>query len=80
MSVDALGPERVHAVMLPYRYTSGESLDDAAACAQALGIRYDTVPIAPAVEGIYGMLAPMFSGRAPDLTEEERGAAAAARP
>ncbi|MGE3915050.1 MAG: NAD+ synthase [Hyphomicrobiaceae bacterium] len=70
MSVDALGPGRVHAVMLPYRYMSGESLSDAAACAQALGIRYDTVPIASAVEGIYGMLAPMFAGRAPDLTEE----------
>jgi NAD+ synthase len=70
MSVDALGPARVHAVMLPYRFTSGESLADAAACAEALGIRYDTVPIAPAVEGLYGMLAPMFSGLHRDLTEE----------
>jgi NAD+ synthase len=70
MAADALGPERVHAVMLPYRFTSGESLSDAAACADALSIRYDTVPIAPAVEGIYAMLAPMFAGRTPDLTEE----------
>lgn len=70
LSVDALGPDRVHAVMLPYRFTSNESLTDAAACAEALGIRYDTVPIAPAVEGIYGMLAPMFAGRERDLTEE----------
>ncbi len=70
LAVDALGPDRVHAVMLPYRFTSSESLTDAAACADALGVRYDTVPIAPAVEGIYGMLAPMFAGRERDLTEE----------
>ncbi len=70
MATDALGPDRVHAVMLPYRFTSDESLSDAAACAKALGIRYESVPIAPAVEGIYGMLAPMFAGRPRDLTEE----------
>jgi NAD+ synthase len=70
MATDALGPERVHAVMLPYRFTSDASLADAAACAEALGIRYDTVPIAPAVEGIYGMLRPLFAGRAADATEE----------
>ncbi|WP_333823569.1 NAD+ synthase [Pinisolibacter sp.] len=70
MAVDALGPERVHAVMLPYRYTSSDSLADAAACAEALGIRYDTVPIAPAVEGFLSLLAPVFADRAPDITEE----------
>jgi NAD+ synthase len=70
MAVDALGPGRVHAVMLPYRFTSNESLVDAAACADALGIRYDTVPIAPAVEGLYGMLDPLFAGRERDLAEE----------
>ena len=70
MAVDALGPERVHAVMLPYRYTSMESLEDARACAEALGIRYDVVPIAPAVEGFNALLAPVFEGRAPDITEE----------
>ena len=52
MAVDALGPARVHAVMLPYRFTSNESLSDAAACAHALGIRYDIVPIAEPVEGV----------------------------
>ena len=52
MAVDALGAERVHAVMLPYRFTSNESLSDAAACARALGIRYDIVPIAEPVEGV----------------------------
>ena len=70
IAADALGPERVHSVMLPYRYTLNESLSDAALCAQALGVRYDTVPIAPAVDGLYGMLEPIFRGRKPDLAEE----------
>src|SRR5204863_6757916 len=51
MAVDALGAERVRAVMLPYRYTSQDSLEDAAAVAQALGISYEIVPIAAPVEG-----------------------------
>ena len=54
MAVDALGAERVRCVMLPYRFTAQESLDDAAACAKALGVRYDIVPIAAAVEGLRG--------------------------
>ncbi len=70
IAADALGPDRVHAVMLPYRFTSTESLDDAALCAKALGIRYDTVTIAPAVEGLYGMLGDMFAGRPRDTAEE----------
>jgi NAD+ synthase len=70
MAADALGPDLVHAVMLPYRFTSDESLSDAADCAKALGIRYDTVAIAPAVDGLYAMLAPVFAGRPPDTTEE----------
>src|SRR5262245_8487511 len=70
MSVDALGPERVHCVMLPYRYTSNVSLADAADCAKALGVRYDIVPIAEPVEGFGRALAKMFAGRAPDITEE----------
>ena len=52
MAVDALGPERVHCVMLPYRYTSSDSLADAADCAKALGVRYDIVPIAAAGRGL----------------------------
>ncbi|MFH3480312.1 NAD+ synthase [Xanthobacter variabilis] len=70
MAVDALGPERVHCIMLPYRYTSGESLSDAAAVADALGVRYDTLPIAPAVEGLEAVLQPVFAGRERDVTEE----------
>ena len=70
MAVDALGAARVHAVMLPYRFTSNESLSDAAACAEALGVRYDIVPIAEPVEGVERALANMFEGRARDITEE----------
>jgi NAD+ synthase len=56
--------------MLPYRYTSNESLADAADCAKALGVRYDIVPIAEPVEGFGKALAKMFAGRQPDITEE----------
>jgi NAD+ synthase len=70
VAVDALGPERVWCVMMPSRYTSQESLDDAADCAQRLGVRLDTVSIAPAVEAYAQMLAPLFAGKAQDLTEE----------
>ncbi|HEY8566450.1 MAG TPA: NAD+ synthase [Beijerinckiaceae bacterium] len=70
MAVDALGPSRVHCVMLPYRYTSSASLDDAAACAEALGVRYDTLPIADPVEGFERALQPLFEGRPRDITEE----------
>ena len=70
MATDALGPQRVHCVMLPYRYTSNESLADAAACAEALGVRYDIVPIAEPVEGFAKALAKTFAGTKPDITEE----------
>ena len=51
IAVDALGPERVRGVMLPFRYTAQVSLDDAAKLAKTLGIRYEVLPIAPAVNG-----------------------------
>ncbi|MCK0196163.1 NAD+ synthase [Ancylobacter sp. 6x-1] len=70
MAADALGPARVHCVMLPYRYTSNESLSDAAGVAEALGCRYDIVPIAPAVEGLEACLKPLFDGLPRDVTEE----------
>ena len=69
-AVDALGADKVWAVMMPYTYTSSESLEDAAECAKLLGIRYDIVPIAPAVEAFQGMLQPAFDRRPPDITEE----------
>lgn len=70
MAVDALGRDRVHCVMLPYRYTATESLEDAEACAKALGVRYDVVPIEAPVEAFSAALAGLFAGRKPDLTEE----------
>jgi NAD+ synthase len=70
IAVDALGADRVWCVMMPSQYTSQESLDDAAACAKALGCRLDTIPISPAVGAFGEMLAPAFAGRAADLTEE----------
>jgi NAD+ synthase len=70
MAVDALGADRVHCVMLPYRYTSEDSLKDAAECAKALGVRYDVVPIFEAVEGLEKSLASMFKGTNRDITEE----------
>ena len=70
IAVDALGAENVRCVMMPSRYTSPESLEDAAACAEALGVRYDTIGIEPGVEAFDAMLAPSFEGRGPDVTEE----------
>jgi NAD+ synthase len=70
MAVDALGAERVHCVMLPYAYTSAESLEDAEACARALGVRYDIVPIREPVEGFLSALKPLFNGANRDVTEE----------
>ncbi len=67
---DALGAEAVRAFMLPSRYTSRESLEDAEACARATGVKLDEIAIAPAVAAFETMLAPQFEGRAPDLTEE----------
>jgi NAD+ synthase len=70
IAADALGPDRVWAVMLPSRYTSEESLEDARACAEALGIRYTTIPIQPAIEGFDAMLEEDFADSQVDTTEE----------
>ncbi len=70
MAVDALGPGRVHCLMLPYRFTSHESLSDAEQCARALGVRYDILPVAPAIEGFEKVLAPIFKGTKAGITEE----------
>jgi NAD+ synthase len=70
LAVDALGSERVRCVMLPYRFTAQESLDDAAQVAKALGVRYDVVPIESAVQGLEQSLAPLFKGMPRDVTEE----------
>jgi NAD+ synthase len=70
IAVDALGADRVHAVMLPSKYTSDDSLADAAACAKALGIRYDKISIEPTVAGLTWSLKDLFAGTNADITEE----------
>ncbi len=70
MAMDALGADRVRCIMLPYKFTAQQSLDDAAACARALGVHYETLPIAQAVEGIEAALAKPFAGKPRDVTEE----------
>jgi len=70
IAVDALGPERVHAVMMPSAYTSPESLEDAEAVAKLLGIDYRTIGIEPAMSAFGAMLKDSFAGKQPDITEE----------
>jgi NAD+ synthase len=70
VAADALGPDRVRCVMMPSPYTSQESLEDAAGCAELLGIRYETINIGPAMQAFGAMLAPAFANRQADITEE----------
>jgi len=70
IAVDALGADRVHAVMMPSRYTSQMSLDDAAQQARTLGVGYDVISIEGMFEASLGALQEVFAGRAPDTTEE----------
>ncbi|MBV9990777.1 MAG: NAD+ synthase, partial [Alphaproteobacteria bacterium] len=70
VAVDALGPERVRCVMLPSRYTSRDSLEDAEECAKLLGCAYESVPIEGAVEAFGAALADTFAGKRADTTEE----------
>ena len=70
IAADALGPDRVWCVMLPSRFTSQESLDDATECAKLIGCRYDTIPIQPAVAGFDTMLEGSFADTQVDITEE----------
>lgn len=69
-AVDALGPERVHLVMMPSPYTGPESKQDAAACADLLGVRLDEISIEPAMQAFAHMLAPVFQGTVPGTAEE----------
>ena len=70
IAVDALGAERVRGVMLPFRFTAQVSLDDAAKLATALGISYEVLPIAAAVNGFEEILSKTFAGLPRDITEE----------
>src|SRR5258707_8488891 len=70
IAVDALGADRVRGVMLPFRFTAQVSLDDAAKLASHLGIRYEVLPIAQAVNGFEAILSGPFAGLPRDITEE----------
>jgi NAD+ synthase len=70
VAVDALGSDRVRCVMLPSRYTSRDSLDDAEKCAKLLGCAYESVSIESTVDALNTALAATFAGRSADTTEE----------
>ncbi len=70
IAVDALGPARVHAVMMPSRYTAQMSRDDAAGQARALGVKYSEISIEGMFAATLAALKDEFAGRAPDTTEE----------
>lgn len=70
IAADALGPDRVWCVMMPSRYTAGDSLGDAEDCATRIGCRYDVIAIKPAFDAFQDMLAPMFDDLPSDVTEE----------
>ena len=62
VAVDALGADKVWCVMLPSKYTSDESLEDAAECARLLGCRHDVISIVPAVDALDEMLPELRRG------------------
>lgn len=70
LAADAIGADKVHAVMMPYKYTSDESLKDASDCAKALSLRYDILPIKAPVDGFLASLEPIFKDTKQDTTEE----------
>jgi NAD+ synthase len=70
VAVDALGADKVYCVMLPSKYTSDESLEDAAECARLLGVRHDVIPIVAGVGAMDEMLSKAFGGAEADLAEE----------
>lgn len=70
IAVDALGADRVWCVMMPSKYTSSHSLEDAKSCAEALGARYDIINIVPGVGALDEMLSEQFAGLKADTTEE----------
>ena len=70
VAVDALGPDRVHCVMMPSPYTSEESLEDAAEAARLLGTKIDTISIGPAMQAFGEMLSEYFEGTDSGIAEE----------
>ena len=70
IAVDALGAERIHAVMMPYAYTSQMSLEDARKEAMTLGVNYQVIPIADIYNSFTQALSDEFEGCSPDITEQ----------
>ncbi|WP_263771033.1 NAD+ synthase [Propionivibrio soli] len=70
VAVDALGPDKVRAVMMPSPYTAEMSLADSREMIRLLGVRYDEIPIEPAMRTFAGMLEKEFAGLSADTTEE----------
>lgn len=70
LAVDALGAENVEAVMMPFHYTSGMSLEDAQQQAAWLGVRYRNLPIASVYDEFMQVLTPEFAGKPVDVTEQ----------
>ena len=70
IACDAIGAEKVRAVMMPFRYTSTMSQEDAAKQAATMGVRYEVIPIAPIYDATIGQLESIFEGAKPDVTEE----------
>ena len=70
VAVDALGAERVNAVMMPFRYTASMSIEDAQTQAAEMGVAYRSISIEPLYESFNGALAEEFEGLAPNITEE----------
>ncbi|QNQ53374.1 NAD+ synthase [Serratia liquefaciens] len=70
IAVDALGKDKVQALMMPFRYTADISIADAREEAEILGIEFDIVSIEPMFDAFMGQLTPMFAGTERDTTEE----------
>jgi len=70
LAVDAMGPDRVHTVMMPSRHTSGLSIELAQEQAVQLGVDHRCISIEPPYEALLTLLGPSFAGQAPDVTEE----------
>ena len=70
VAVDALGAQRVRAIMMPSQYSASISLEDAREMASIVGVRYDEIPIRPMFEAFLGSLHDEFAGLAPDAAEE----------
>lgn len=70
VAVDAIGADRIRVLLMPSRFTSDMSMEDAKKQAEILGVRYDVIDIEPIFQAFLSSLAPLFKGKKPDTTEE----------